>query len=467
MFDQRGYVALLVAGALFIEILDSTIITIVLPMIAADFGVPATQLSIGVSAYMVAVTLFIPLSGYVADRFGAKSTFMCAVAIFTASSILCGMSNNLIEFTVSRAMQGIGGAMMVPVGRLAVLRDCPKSDLVKMVAIFTWPALTAPLIGPILGAWIATQFSWPWIFFINLPIGLLALVAALFLLDNTQYDVGKFDSKGFVLCGTGFCIFMLALEFVSTQADNPSFMALGLLPIAISGFVILLAIKHLKKARYPLFRFESLSVNTFRFAATGGSLARIAIGSAPFLIPLMLQLCMGYSALQAGALLVWLFIGNISIKPATTWIMKSFGFKRVLNVNSLLLGGTFILIALFQTNTSKEWIAIVLFLSGAARSMQLTLLNTIAFCDIASEKVRDANTLGAIITQMNRGMAISLSAVILAIASLIAGTANVELGLFEFICAFGFMAVLSLICCLISLNLAKDDGHAVLTSSKN
>lgn len=197
LFNKEVATALLVAGALFMEILDATVITTALPVIAADFGIAAAHLSIGVSAYLVAVTLFIPLSGYVADRFGARTIFVAAIALFTIASVLCGLSTNLVEFTLARVLQGIGGAMMVPVGRLVVFRDLPKEQLVKTVAIITWPALSAPILGPVIGGYIATHFSWQWIFYMNVPLGMLAIVATLYLLKNTKGEVGRFNLKGF------------------------------------------------------------------------------------------------------------------------------------------------------------------------------------------------------------------------------------------------------------------------------
>jgi Arabinose efflux permease len=196
LLSKEAATALLVAGALFMEILDATVITTALPVIAADFGIPAAHLSIGVSAYLVAVTLFIPLSGYVADRFGARTIFIAAIGVFTLASVLCGLSTTLVEFTLSRILQGIGGAMMVPVGRLVVLRDLPKEKLVKTVAIITWPALSAPLLGPVLGGYIATHFSWQWIFYMNIPLGLIAIIASAYLLQNTKGRSRHFRCKG-------------------------------------------------------------------------------------------------------------------------------------------------------------------------------------------------------------------------------------------------------------------------------
>nr|WP_239059387.1 MFS transporter [Alteromonas hispanica] len=463
LLSKEAATALLVAGALFMEILDATVITTALPVIAADFGIPAAHLSIGVSAYLVAVTLFIPLSGYVADRFGARTIFIAAIGVFTLASVLCGLSTTLVEFTLSRILQGIGGAMMVPVGRLVVLRDLPKEKLVKTVAIITWPALSAPLLGPVLGGYIATHFSWQWIFYMNIPLGLIAIIASAYLLQNTKGEVSTFDVKGFLLTGVGFALFMAGIEFLASNGER----ILESTTIISMGFAgMLLAIWHIKTAKNPLFSFDAMQHRTFRLSVYGGSVVRIALGSAPFLIPLMLQLGLGYTPVEAGSILLWLFAGNLAIKPATTWIMNTFGFKPVLIVNGVLIALGFVALAMINESTSSFTIAALLFINGITRSMHLTLLNTIAFADVPPDKMRDANTLGAILMQMNRGLGITLSALAIAVASLILGQSADTPDITTFTIAMVFMAILALVSITDSILLSKEDGDAVLNKRK-
>ncbi len=441
------------------EILDATVITTALPVIAGDFNVPAAHLSIGVSAYLVAVTLFIPLSGYVADKFGARTIFIAAIAVFTFASVLCGLSTSLIEFTLSRILQGLGGAMMVPVGRLVVLRDLPKDKLVKTVAIITWPALSAPLIGPVLGGYITTHFSWQWIFYMNIPLGAIAIMSALYLLKNSKGDVGRFDVKGFLLTGIGFALFMAGIEYLASASDK-LIQSLGI--IALGFALMVLAIRHVKKTPNPLFSLEAMQHKTFRLSVYGGSVVRIALGSAPFLVPLMLQLGLDYSPVEAGSLLLWLFAGNLAIKPATTFIMNTFGFKRVLVVNGVLIALGFVALALINHTTSSFTIATILFVNGVTRSMHLTLLNTIAFADVPPSKMRDANTLGAILMQMNRGLGITLSALAIAGAAMILGQSAATPNLQTFTLAMLFMSVIALVSIYDSVMLSKEDGASVL-----
>ena len=446
------------------EILDATVITTALPVIAHDFGIPATHLSVGVSAYLVAVTFFIPLSGYVADKFGARNVFMAAIIIFVVASILCGTSTNLISFTLARVLQGIGGALMVPVGRLVVLRDLPKERLVKTVAIITWPALSAPILGPVLGGWIATHLSWQWIFFMNVPLGIVALIASLYLLENFTTNVGRFDITGFLLTGVGFATFMGGIELIASQTGTVAVRA----ALTLFGIGLLIgAIYHFRRAQNPLLSFDAMAYRTFRLSMYGGSLTRIALGSAPFLVPLMLQLGMGYSPVEAGTLLLWLFVGNMAIKPATTWIMNTFGFKPVLIVNGIMISMGFVALALITSHSSSFTIAVILFISGVNRSMHLTLLNTIAFADVPKDKMRDANTLSAILMQMNRGMGITISALMLAFAGLLVGNSAAEPSLINFKIAMAMMAIVALLSITDSIMLSKNDGDSVLKKKRS
>lgn len=450
--------ALLVAAALFMEILDATVITTAIPVIAGDFGVPATHLSVGVSAYLVAVTLFIPLSGYLADRFGAKHIFMLAICVFIIASVLCGISESLASFTLSRILQGIGGAMMVPVGRLVVLRNAPKAQLVHLVAIITWPALSAPLLGPVLGGWIATHWGWPWIFYINVPLGLIALLVSQRLLFNTKGDAERFDVIGFILTGSGFALFMTGLELISSHTTSRG-MAISL---ALCGLLLLIsAIFYLRRAASPLLSFEAFRYRTFRITLMGGSVVRIALASAPFLIPLMLQLGLGYSPVEAGTLLLWLFAGNLAIKPATTWIMNTAGFKRVLIANALFIALGYVALGLLTADTPYMVIAALLFINGVNRSIHLTALNTLSFADVPQHNMRDANTLGAMLAQMNRGLGITVGALAVSLSTLVTGMQGEPQQVhFQIaICTMALLAIISIIDCIF---LPRNAGDAVL-----
>jgi EmrB/QacA subfamily drug resistance transporter len=455
---RRTATALLVAGTLSMETLDATVITTALPAMAGDFGTAAAHLSVGVSAYLVALTVFIPVSGWVAERYGARRIFATAIVVFTLASLLCAASGGLWTFTAARTLQGVGGAMMVPVGRLVVLRDTPKERIVHAIAILTWPALVAPVLGPPVGGWLSTHWSWRWIFLLNLPLGLIALVAALILVRNDEPRHHPFDFLGFVISALGFGLFMSGIEAAS-RPEVPLLWSVGML---LTGLALLLAsARHLRRVEHPLFDLAPLRILTFRITAVGGSLFRTAIGAAPFLLPLMFQLGFGYSAVDAGVLLLWLFAGNLCMKPGTTWIMNRFGFRRVLIVNGVLVAAGFGACALLSADTPRALIAALLFFTGMTRSMQFTALNTIGFADMPQAQMRDATTLFSVMQQMNAGMGIAVGALALSIAGLIrGGTGAASAG--DFRLAFWLIAVLAALAVVDSLWLPVQAGARVL-----
>jgi len=459
IINRRIATALLVAGTLFMEILDSTVIVTALPAIASDFNTAAAHLSLGVSAYLVALTIFIPLSGWAADKFGNRRIFCLAIFLFVIASILCAASTNLIQFTCARILQGFGGAMMVPVGRLVVLRTTPKEKLVQAIAILTWPALVAPLLGPVVGGWLATHMSWHWIFLINVPIGLIAFTAALFLIPKQGGDIKPFDTLGFALSGFGFGLFMAGME-TSSREDLP--ISIALLLVAAGIIFLVITTIHLLRCKHPLFNLSPLTIHTFRISIAGGGLFRIAANSVPFLLPLMFQLGFGYSAVKSGSLLLWLFAGNLCMKPATTMIMNQFGFKNVLLISSIVLALTFAVISEFSASTPLIFIIVVLFISGMARSMQFTALNSISYADVPQHYMRDANTLQAVFIQMNIGLGIAMGALFLSMACMINNSSATMPTNQDFSLSFWFLVALILLSMIDTLRLPKDAGSSVL-----
>ncbi|WP_321816382.1 MULTISPECIES: MFS transporter [unclassified Paraburkholderia] len=460
---RRFAIALLVAGVFFMENLDATVIGTSLPAMARDFGTAPAYLSVGVSAYLVALTVFIPVSGWAADRFGARRVFSLAIAVFTFASLLCALSQGLLGFTAARVLQGIGGSMMVPVGRLVVMRETPKEGIVRAIAILTWPALVAPILGPPVGGWISTHWSWHWIFLLNLPLGAIAFVAARMLVRNGTLQTQRFDTTGFVLSALGFGLFMAGIEAVSRD-DVPLAVSIGVL---IGGVALLaLSVVHLRRASHPLFGLGPLSIRTFRVTALGGSLFRTAIGTAPFLLPLMFQIGFGYSAVQAGALLLWLFAGNLAMKPGTTRIMHRFGFRTVLLVNGLLVAAGFAACTQLVADTPYWLVCALLFFTGMTRSMQFTALNTIGFADVPQAQMRDATTLFSVMQQMNAGMGIAVGALMLSIAEQWHGAAAGRATAADFHLAFWMIAAVALLATIDSALLPANAGSRVLVTQK-
>ena len=402
-------VSLLVATAFFMENLDGTIITTALPTMARDFGIAPVDLNLGVSAYLLTLGILIPMSGWVSDRLGARRVFAIAVVIFTLASVLCGAATDLVSFIALRVLQGIGGAMMVPVGRLAVLRATPKERLVNAIAILTWPALVAPILGPALGGFITTYASWRWIFYLNLPIGLLTLAAALWLLPNEPIGERRpFDWPGFLLTGGGLFCVLWASELTSRRDVEWLMVAVfGAAGIAL----LLLGARHLHRTAHPMLAIQALRLPTFAVAVWGGSLFRMSIGALPFLLPLLFQVGYGFDAFHAGLMLMAVFAGNLAMKPFTSAVLRRFGFRTTLVGNGLLNAATLAACALFTASTPIAVMLVVLFIGGMFRSMQFTALNTIAFSDVPQPQMSGANTLFSAAFQLAMGMGVALGAV--------------------------------------------------------
>ena len=452
----------LVAATFFMENLDATIITAVLPQMAQSFGVAPARLSVGISAYLLALAVFIPISGWMADRYGPRRIFASAIVIFTCASLLCGLSSSLTEFTIARLLQGMGGAMMVPVGRLVVLRQTEKKDLMGAIAILTWPGLAAPILGPPVGALITEYLSWHWIFFINIPLGIIALIVTLKLIRGPGTGPRPLDVPGFIASALGFSTLMLGLELASqTPLDLPA--TLGSLAVGI--IALTWSVRHMLRTAHPLIDLSVLRVPTFALTARGGTLFRIAIASAPFLAPLLLQLGFGFSSVTTGWMLLALFAGNLAMKPGTSWAMKSFGFRGVLLGNGVLVLLGFVLLAIITRETPLALIAVILFVGGLTGTMQFTALNTIGFADVTPTQMSGASTLFSVMQQMATGMGIAFGAMALRLGAVINGhDGNPTAADFRiaFICVVA-LCVVALIDCS---RLSKDAGAQVSGQKK-
>ncbi len=456
---QSTRIALLVASAFFMEMLDGTVIVTALPEMARSFGVNPVDLSLGMTAYMLTIAVFIPLSGWFADRFGTRKVFVTALLIFTASSILCGLSEGVWTFTLSRVAQGFGGSMMVPVGRLAVLRTTPKQHLIRAIAFITWPGLVAPILGPAVGGFLTTYVSWRWIFFLNIPLGLAASVLAWRLIpDGGAQRDRPLDRIGFVVGAIACLSFTYGLNLFG-NVDVPVIPAIALMIVGtVFGTITYV---HSRRHPTPLLDLSSLGIQTYAMSVLGGSLLRTVIGTAPFLLPLMFQIGFGLDAFESGLLVLAVFIGNLGIKPLTTPIIRTFGFKPVLLGNGILMAATLIGCAFLTPDTPRMLLLILLVISGASRSMQFSAIATIAFADVPQDKMSAANTFFSLMFQLSLGISVAIGAVCLKIASLLLGHPSGSLTLADFKVAFLLTAVLVIVGLYDSVRLPKDAGLSV------
>src|SRR3954465_12565784 len=401
---SRG-LALLVAGAMFMEIMDGTVIAPAAPHIGESFGVPAVEVNVAITAYVLSVAVLIPISGWLADRYGARRIFTTAVAVFTVASIACAAAPSLALLVAARVLMGMGGAMMVPVGRLVVLRTTEKTDLIRAIAYLTWPALVARVLAPALGGVLSTYASWRWIFLINVPLGLAGLVLALRLVPDVRASEGRpLDWRGFVLVAVGTAALVVGLESIGSTHPHWAPAAGGLTGAAVP---LGPAVPSLLRPAQPLVDLRVLRIATYRVTALAGSGYRAAITAIPFLLPLFFQLGVGGTAARAGAVVIGLFAGNVGIKPATTPLLRRFGIRTVML--GAIVGGALCLLALalLQPTTPLPVVLVLLLLSGVARSIGFTAYNTVAFADVPAERMNPANTLLSTLQELGGGLRIA------------------------------------------------------------
>lgn len=452
-------IALLVAVTFFMENLDATVIATALPDIAKTFGVGAVDVNIGMSAYMLAVAVFIPISGWLADRFGSRRVFGWAIVLFSLSSLLCGWSDSLQTFVAARVLQGISGAMMVPVGRLAVLRATEKKDLVRAISFITWPGLVAPILGPPVGGFIVTHASWPWIFYLNLPLGLLALIATLVLIPkHDEVTSRSFDFSGFLLVGVASAALLYGVELLGQSRGS---LLQGLLLSAAGVMLGAFAWRHMRRHAQPLLALGVVSVRTFSVCLCGGSIFRVAISTLPFLLPLMFQLAFGLSAFDAGLLVLTVFAGNLAMKPFTTAVMQRWGFRSVLMINGILGVLAIAACALLDERMSWALILFILFVGGLSRSMQFTLFNTLGFADIPKAQMSDASTLFSMFFQLSMAMGVAIGALLLRFAMNFHGNTG-QAATADFQLTFLLVAVIAGVALLDNLRLPPQAGESVL-----
>jgi EmrB/QacA subfamily drug resistance transporter len=436
----RG-LALLVAGAFFMEILDATVIAPAAPHIAAELGVQAVTVNVAITAYVLTLAVLIPISGWLTDRFGARQIFVAAIAVFTLASAGCAAALDLPMLVSTRVLQGIGGAMMVPVGRLVVIRTTAKTDLVKAIAYLTWPALVAPLVAPALGGVLSTYASWRWIFLVNVPLGLAGLVLARRLVPDVRSDEARpLDWRGFLLAAAGIAALVVGMESIAAPRPDWPF-AISALVVAGAGLTV--TVGYLLRARRPLLDLRIVRIRTYRVTALGGSIFRAVITAIPFLLPLFFQLGFGWSAAHAGLVVIALFAGNVGIKPATTPLMRHFGIRTVMLGAVAASAACLVGMAFLQRTTPVLGLLTLLTLSGIFRSIGFTAYNTAAFADVPAERMTSANTLMSTVQELGAGLGVAVGALLVRFGDPVAGALGLgDSGEVPFRIAFVVLAVI-------------------------
>jgi len=451
-------IALIVAGALFMQQLDGSIIATSLPPMAGSFHVQALDLSTGLTVYLLATAAFVPLSGWIADRYGARTIFLLAIGVFTASSLACGLAATLPQFIAARAVQGLGGALMVPVGRMVVLRSTEREHLVHAIALLTWPSLAAPILGPALGGFITTYANWRWNFLLNVPLGLAgALLALRHLPDSREPEARALDWPGFVLSAAALVLLLYGLEGFAHAIGH---WAWPLASACAGTLFAALATRHFRRARQPLLDLAALQVQSYRLCTLDAGLAmRVAINATPFLLPLLFQLGFGLNAWSAGMLVLVYFAGNMGMKPFTTRMLRRFGFRQLLVGNGLLVGASLLALAAFGPQSARWALMLVLLLAGAVRSMEFTCLNTLVFADVPDRLRAPANTLASMAWEVASAAGVAVAALLLSLAASLRGAQ--ALATIDFRWAFVLLGAVALAAAASYARLPVDAGSDV------
>jgi EmrB/QacA subfamily drug resistance transporter len=455
--DKQRLIPLIVATALFMENMDSTVIATSLPAIAGDIGTSPLTLKLAITSYLLSLAVFIPASGWTADRFGARLVFSSAIAVFMAGSIGCALSGSVTDFVIARTLQGIGGAMMTPVGRLVLLRSIDKSALVNAMAWVTVPALVGPVIGPPLGGFITTYFSWHWIFLINIPIGLLGIFMAQRFIDPIRSEnPERFDLYGMVLAGIGLAGIAFGLSVAGLNLLPWSFVAAL---VAIGAISMTLYVIHARRTASPVLDFGLLRMPTMRAAVLGGFLFRLGIGAQPFLLPLLMQVGFGLSPFNSGLVTFGTAAGAMGMKTLAARIIRTFGFRNLMTVNAVISSVFLGAAALFTVTTPLLLIVIILVVGGFFRSLEFTAINTVAYAEVEPPQMSRATTL----VSVNQQLAVS--------AGVAVGAFTVETTLWTrhlteltadvFAPAFLVVSVISMMAAFLFWRMPDDAGHEI------
>ncbi len=452
--SRERLVPLIVAVALFMENMDSTVIATALPAIAADIGTSPLALKLAITSYLLALAVFIPISGWMADRFGARTIFRTAIVVFVLGSVGCAFSGALWHFVLARFIQGMGGAMMTPVGRLVLLRTVEKSKLVDAMALVTMPALIGPLLGPPLGGFITTYASWHWIFIINVPIGVLGFFLVTRFVENVRAETpDPFDFIGMALVGLA----VTGLAFGSSVAG------LGFLPRSLVAVLILVGaaaaaayVAYARRTPTAVLDLSLFRLPSFRAGVAGGFLFRIGAGALPFLMPLLLQIGLGMSPFESGLITLSAAVGAITMKAGAARILRRFGFRRTLTVNALLAAGSLGACAAFGPGTPIWAMVAVLLIGGLFRSLQFTSVNTIAFAEVEPRRMSRATSLVSVAQQLSISTGVAVGALI--VETVLRFEQHPTLSASDFPPAFVIVACISAASALLFARLPADAG---------
>ena len=440
------------AVAMFIQSLDGTILNTSLPVIARDMDYSPTEMHSVIVTYALTLALFIPLSGWLADKFGTRTMFMIAVGLFVVGSLCCALSVDLFTFNLSRVLQAIGASMMVPIARLAILYQYPKSELLKTMNFITVFGLLGMVVGPSLGGFLSDNFSWHWIFLVNVPIGIIGISMAKRIMPNFKKAVGRFDFRGLMYFSLALIVITMVLELISMGLTHWMLILGGLLLFNLLAVIYFI---HYKKTEKPIIDLRLLNIKTLRIGLAGSLITRLGIGGLPLLLPLMLQTGFGYSASTAGLLLLPSALANVAIKPFMVRIIKTLGYRTVLISNTVLLGVVLVILGFVERDTPLIYYIILMVFYGFFTSIQMSAMNTITLVDLDENTKSGGNTMLVIMQQLSVSFGVSVASLVLSFFQADAIGMNLTQPFhYTFIC----LAVFTIFSSLTFSRLGKDDG---------
>ena len=452
---RRWLIPLVVAFGFLMEQLDSTIITVAIPNMAASLHETPVRLSLAITSYLLSLAVFIPISGWIADRFGARSVICAAFAVFTMASAVCGLATNLPMLVAMRVLQGVGGAMMTPVGRLILLRSFPRAQLVRAMSYVSIPSLIGPTLGPIVGGLITTYASWRWIFYVNIPFGVLAILVASRAVENVRGAAPtRFDTPGFLMCGAALALLQFFLETVGRGAVGPG---LQVAAVAVGVGCMVLYLRYARRRDNPVLDLTLFRMRTFRIGSLAGGLCRIGISAPSFLLPLLLQLGFGLSPIQSGSLTFATSLGAAPIRLVSTVALRRFGFGRLLVGNSVVCAAAIAGLATLSRNTPHWLIFLAILGMGLVRSVQFNGVQMLSYSEMPQARLSRATSLGSVVQQLTMGLGVSISAALLGV---LAGPGHVP-SVPQFRAVFVLIALLPLAAMPGFLTLRPEDGAEV------
>jgi len=455
---QKHMILLIVSLALFMEALDTTIINTAIPAMSKSLNVNPIDLKVALISYLLSLAIFIPISGWIADKFGIKRIFISAIFIFILSSFWCGIARNLLELVIARSLQGFGGALALPVGRLIILRTFARYDMITVMSRVAIVAALGTMLGPLFGGFITHYFSWRWIFWINIPVGLLAIAFAYYwIVDEPPKKVNPLDKIGFILFGGSLAGFTFGLSAFSESTLPQSF---ALFMTGNSCLLLLCYIWHSRRRKYPVVKTELLRIRTFRVSVIGNLFSRLGFGGVPFLVPLLLQIGLHYPAQISGMLLAPVALGIMLVKPFSLRLLRWFGYRKLLVGNTLLLGVSISVFYFVNNQTSMYVIGGLTFLFGFLISLQYGGMNSLAYSEIEPDDLSSATSIISMLQQLAQSFGVAVSAFFLRYFS--ASEPEFSLTTTVFHTTFLVMGAITLLSAFIFMGLKEEDGGRMI-----